>query len=135
MSGLMIVANRLNANAALKALVPVARQFMVVSTQGATMPYLVISQVGGTDDVLLGGQGDYPRELIQVDVLASSYTSARAVADLVRAALVNTIKASISALNVEDVDITATGREMSDYNDVPPMVVIAQDFRVRWRRA
>lgn len=139
MSGLLIVANRLNSNAALKAKVPESRQFIVVAEQGAALPYLLISQVSGNDGVHLDGQDEYPVERIQVDVVAESYSSddgtgAREIVDLVKAALRNTIKATFSSVGVKDVDIIHTGMEITDYSDDKESVLIITDFMVRWRR-
>lgn len=135
MSALQIIANKLNNDAALKAVVPVAKQFMVVASQTATKPFLIMSSVGGTDEVTLSGQGQYPRERIQIECVASSYTAARQIADLVYAALVDTIKESIPALNVKDVDIVAAGSEITDYSDDRASFFILADYRVRWRKA
>jgi hypothetical protein len=134
MSGLLIVANRLNANADLKAKVPVARLFMVVAPQATPAPYLLISQVSGSDGVHLDGQDEYPRERIQIDVVATSYTEARAVIDLVKAALRNIIKSTISSVGVKDVDVIHTGMEITDYNDDRTAVILITDFMVRWRK-
>lgn len=133
MSGLLIVGHKLNANAALKAVVPVSRQFLVVAQQGAEPPYLVISQVSGSDVVLINGQGEYPQERIQIDVVATTYSSAREVMDLVKAALKNTIKQTISPVGVKDVDIILTGLEVTDYSDDRSSVIIITDCHVRWR--
>ena len=133
MSGLLIVGHKLNANAALKAKVPVARQFLVVAQQAAEMPYLIISQVSGSDVVLINGQGEYPQERIQIDVVASTYSSAREVMDLVKAALKNTIKQTISPVGVKDVDIILTGLEVTDSSDDRSSVIVITDCHVRWR--
>jgi hypothetical protein len=139
MSGLLIVANRLNANAALKAKVPVKKQFIVVAQQGEVAPYLVMSQVSGNDGVHLEGQDEYPVERIQIDVVAAHYKSdtgdgAKDITDLVRAALINTIKAKMSAVGVKDVDIISTGMELTDYNDDKTAVLVISDYMVRWRK-
>ncbi len=140
MSGLLIVANRLNASAALKAKVPVARQFIVVAQQAAVMPYLLLSQVSGNDGVHLGGQDDYPVERIQVDVVASRYKTdegdgAKDILNLVRDALSGIIKAKISAVGVKDVDIISTGLEITNYSDDRTAVVVIADFKIRWRKS
>lgn len=139
MSGLLIVANKLNANAALKAKVPVARQFIVVAQQADVMPYILLSQVSGNDGVHLDGQDEYPVERIQVDVVAAHYKTdagdgAKDITDLVRAALINTIKAKMSVVGVKDVDIISTGMELTDYNDDKTAVLVISDYMVRWRK-
>ena len=139
MSGLLIVANKLNANAALKAKVPVSRQFIVVAQQADVMPYILLSQVSGNDGVHLDGQDEYPVERIQVDVVAAKYKTdagdgAKDITDLVRAALINTIKARMSVVGVKDVDIISTGMELTDYNDDKTAVLVISDYMVRWRK-
>jgi hypothetical protein len=139
MSGLLIVANRLNSNAALKAKVPVKDQHIILVPQGKTPPYLVISQVSGNDGVHLDGQDEYPIERIQVDVVSADYKNdngrgAKDITDLVRAALINTIKARISPIGVKDVDIISTGMELTDYNDDRTAVLVISDYMVRWRK-
>ncbi len=117
MSALLIVANRLNSSTLLKAKVPVAKQFLVVAKQAAEPSFIVVSQVGGSDQVLLSGQSEYPRERIQIEVVAEDYHSAREIMDLVRLALAGLIKETIPSLNVRDVDITYTGFELTTYSD------------------
>lgn len=133
MSGLMIIANKLNGSAALKAIVPVSKQFMVVAAQGAANPFIVMSHVSGVDEVLLGGQGEYPRERVQIDVIASTYSSALSISKIIHETLINTIKEEIPALSVKDVDITYSGMSLTDYSDDRESVMILSDYHVRWR--
>lgn len=139
MSGLLIVGYKLNRNAGLKAKVPQSRQFLVVAQQAAEKPYLVMSQISGNDGVHLDGQDEYPQERIQIDVVAETYknddgTGAKDITDLARAALINTIKETISPVGVKDVDIISTGTELTDYSDDRTSVIVISDYMVRWRR-
>lgn len=136
MSAVLIVSHILNNNSALLSKVPINRQFMVTAKQGEAMPYLVINQVSGVDEVTLSGQGEYQRDRIQIDIVAATFNEANNVSKLVRGALVNTIKATITqgtSLRVKDVDIIATGMTVTDWSDNPGAFLVINDYHVRWR--
>lgn len=135
MSGLMIVANLLNGSAALKAKVPVGKQFVLDVDEKAAPPYLIISAISGSDGVHLAGQDSYPRERIQVDSVHTTSYGCIEICNLVNAALINTIKLSIPALNVTDVDIIEASRPVSLYVDSRDVKILSQDYHVRWRTA
>lgn len=138
-SGAQIIAHLLNRDEALRAVVPVSKQFLDDADQGVKPPYLVISDVGGTDGVHLLGQDQYPRDRIQIDCIDTTSSGARNICGLVNAALIDKIKMTInqpqpSGLKVKDVDILEAGRPQSLFADSRQFKIISQDYHVRWRR-
>lgn len=132
MSGLAIIARKLQSDADLIAKVPAQRIYPNKAGQGVAPPFIVLMKVGGSDGVHLNGQDDYPVHRIRVTALATSYAEAEEIGVLVLDALKNTIKSSIGAYR--DVDIIFVG-DFEDYGDEQALDRSIQDFRVRFRRA
>lgn len=142
MSGSRIIAHLLNNNAAVTAIVPVHKQFLddVEQSSGdsVTPPYILISDISGSDGVHLQGQDQYPRERVQVDSVHTGAVDVRNLCKAVNLALIDTIKRTITTpgttgIRFKDVDIIEAGRPQSFYDDSRELRVMSQDFFVRWR--
>lgn len=133
MSGLAIVLNRLQGNLPLRELVPSSKIYGVVVPQNVEPPFIVISQASGYDHVTLLGQGEYPRDRIQIESVGADYNQVFEIGNGVKNALRNIIKQRFTLLRVKDVDITYTGLDITDYTDNREMVSRIMDFHVRWR--
>lgn len=131
MSGLFIVANRLQGNAGVIALVPAAKIFLVKAQQATPLPFIVLSQASGHDTLLIGGQGDYPCERISVNCFSTTGHGAVTIGNAVKAALKNTIKASVGSY--DDVDIWFADVDFTNYADTDESIFRVIDFMVRWR--
>jgi hypothetical protein len=95
------------------------------------LPYIVLNQASMNDGKHLDGEDEYPVSRIAVECLAETPTEAHSMGDAVRAALRNIIKQKFG--DYEDIDVTSTETDMTDFNDansVPRRVI---HFRVRWR--
>lgn len=138
MSASRIIAHLLENDFAVKAIVPVGKQFLDFIPQGVEKPYILISDISGYDEVSISGQNQYPRERVQVDSVHTGAFEVRELCKAVNLALINTIKKTIktpgtTGLRFRDVDIVEAGRPQSLYNDSRQIRVMTQDFFVRWR--
>lgn len=139
MSGSRIIAHLLNNSPAVTAVVPVSKQFLDVADQGAEPPYILITDVGGSDGVHLRGQDQYPRERVQIDCVAIGAVDVRDLCRMVNMSLIDTIKRTIitpgmTGLRFTDVDIIEASRPLSLYADNREFRILSQDYYVRWRR-
>lgn len=131
MSGLLIVANRLQNNAPLTAVVPVPSIFLNKINQATPPPIILLRRVGGADGLHLNGQNGYPVHRIRVECNASDAVESERIGDLVDAALRNTIKATIDTYT--DVDILFANVDLSEYGDEQTLDRRILEYSVRFR--
>lgn len=135
-SGSIIVHHLLNRSPVIIAFpLPVNRQFLDFAPQSVEPPYILISDIGGSDGLTLTGQDGYPVERVQIDHVTTSAVSARDLCSRVNDALISSFKRTIThqSLKVQDVDIYEAGRPYSTYVDGREFSVLSQDYYVRWR--
>jgi len=136
MSGSTIIHHLLNRSPVILGFpLPVTKQYLDFAPQAETPPYIIISDVGGSDGLHLLGMDRYPVDRVQIDHVCTSPVDARNLCSRVNDVLTSSFKRTITHANlkVKDVDIYEAGRPYSIYVDGREFSAISQDFYVRWR--
>jgi len=107
--------------------------YPMMAPKSAALPYVVFGRNGTDREYSLGGSQTYPVGTFEVDVFAGTYTTAKEIADEIRAALFG--------FNGTSSGVTITSSILKDEADADPIFFDGQDvptycvsqtYAIRW---
>lgn len=131
MSSIQIANHLLSASSAVTDITTADRIFPIFAPQNSDAPYLVVNQVSGNDQHLLGGDGQYFRDRVSIECIGRTAVEVTDLGNAVRAALKWIIKQSF--LSFKDVDVTFADVDMTQPNDTRTACQRVIHFFVQWR--